>query len=184
MEQYNRVVSTPFGPVVILWSLFAGQPAIFHVLLSHPALSAQQKLAGLYPESIAETCPVVDKTAGNIKAFLDGEDIHFSLHMVRLDLCSRFQQEVLHAEHKIPRGCVSTYQRIAAYLGNQNGARAVGNALANNPFPIIIPCHRAIRSDRLPGGFQGGTEMKRTILEMEGIHFNKTGLAMVENFFY
>jgi methylated-DNA-[protein]-cysteine S-methyltransferase len=48
----------------------------------------------------------------------------------------------------------------------------VGNALATNPFPIIIPCHRAIRSDGSLGGFQGATAMKRALLEREGIVFD------------
>ncbi|MCK4795669.1 MAG: MGMT family protein, partial [Desulfobacteraceae bacterium] len=78
----------------------------------------------------------------------------------------------------------STYQRIATHLGSPNGARAVGNALATNPFPIIIPCHRAIRSDRSLGGYQGGLDMKRILLEMEGIDFDDTGRAATEDFFY
>ncbi|MCK4234435.1 MGMT family protein [candidate division WOR-3 bacterium] len=95
-----------------------------------------------------------------------------------------FQQKVLRAEHGIPRGSVSTYQRIAMYLGNPKGARAVGNALANNPFPIIIPCHRAIRSDGTLGGYQGGLEMKRVLLEMEGIDFHDTRRIATKDFFY
>jgi len=79
---------------------------------------------------------------------------------------------------------MSTYQRIASYLGNANGARAVGTALANNPFPIIIPCHRAIRSDGTLGGYQGGLEMKRALLEMEGVLFNTLGRVVTEEFFY
>jgi len=69
-------------------------------------------------------------------------------------------------------------------LSSPNAARAVGNALANNPFPIIIPCHRAIRSDRSLGGYQGGLEMKRTLLGMEGIEFDDSGRAVTDNFFY
>jgi methylated-DNA-[protein]-cysteine S-methyltransferase len=101
-----------------------------------------------------------------------------------MGICSGFQQEVLRAEHGIPRGSVSTYQRIARHLGSPNGSRAVGNALANNPFPIIIPCHRAIRSDRSLGGYQGGVKMKRTLLEMEDIEFDDTGRIATEDFFY
>ena len=84
----------------------------------------------------------------------------------------------------IPRGAVSTYQRIARHVGRPNGARAVGNALANNPFPVIVPCHRAIRTDRSLGGYQGGFKMKRTLLEMEGIDFDDTGRVAAKGFFY
>jgi alkylated DNA nucleotide flippase Atl1 len=52
------------------------------------------------------------------------------------------------------------------------GVRAVGTALARNPFPLVVPCHRAVRSDRTLGGFQGGLEMKRALLEMEGVEFD------------
>jgi methylated-DNA-[protein]-cysteine S-methyltransferase len=79
---------------------------------------------------------------------------------------------------------VSTYQRIAQYLGNPRGARAVGTALATNPFPIIIPCHRAIRSDGTLGGYQGGLPMKRVLLEMEGIRVDERGRVAVDHFFY
>ena len=69
-----------------------------------------------------------------------------------------FQESVLRAEAtEIPRGRVSTYKLIAEHVGTHNGARAVGTALARNPFPLIVPCHRAIRSDRRLGGYQGGS---------------------------
>ena len=84
----------------------------------------------------------------------------------------------------IPRGRVSTYKRIAAHLGSPTGARAVGNALAGNPFPIIIPCHRAVRSDMSLGGYQGGLSMKRRLLEMEGITFDDTGRIATKKLFY
>jgi methylated-DNA-[protein]-cysteine S-methyltransferase len=176
--------STPFGPVALLWSVFEDQPKIFRVLLSKPGVLANQQAPVLFPDSTASSCSEIDVIADDIEAFLSGKDIKFSLEMVRMDLCSGFQQDVLRAEHGIPRGALSTYQHIARHLGNPSGARAVGNALANNPFPIIIPCHRAIRSDRTLGGYQGGTTMKRALLEMEGIGFHDTGRVATENLFY
>ena len=176
--------STPFGPVALLWSVFDDQPKIVRVLLSKPDVSAKQVVKASFPDSITSSCPEVDVVADQIVAFLTGDDIRFSLNMTRLDLWSGFQQKVLRAEHGIPRGSVSTYQRIARYLGNANGARAVGAALANNPFPIIIPCHRAIRSDGTLGGYQGGLKMKRTLLKMEGIDFDRTGRVVTNEFYY
>jgi methylated-DNA-[protein]-cysteine S-methyltransferase len=117
-----------------------------------------------------------------IEAFLHGQDIRFSLDAVRLDRCSSFQQRVLRAEHRIPRGSVSAYGLMARHLGDPRAARAVGSALANNPFPIVIPCHRAIRSDGTLGGFQGGIKMKRALLQMEGIVFRDADHA--GHFFY
>lgn len=93
-----------------------------------------------------------------------------------LDCCSKFQQKVLRATSAIPRGKVSTYQCIAKQIGKPKAARAVGRALANNPFPLIIPCHRVIRSDGSLGGYQGGLKMKRALLKKEGVFYQaKTG---------
>ncbi|MBN2080445.1 MAG: methylated-DNA--[protein]-cysteine S-methyltransferase, partial [Spirochaetes bacterium] len=102
----------------------------------------------------------------------------------RMDLCSPFQERVLRAEHGIPRGRVSTYQGIARHIGSAAAARAVGTALANNPFPIMIPCHRAIRFDGALGGYQGGVKMKQSLLQMEGVAFNASGRVVTEKFFY
>jgi methylated-DNA-[protein]-cysteine S-methyltransferase len=176
--------ATPFGPVALVWSVLGDQPKMFRVLLSKPGVLANQQVPVLFLHSTASSCSEIDVIADDIEAFLSGEHTKFSLEVIRMDLCSGFQQDVLRAEYGIPRGAVSTYQRIARHLGNPSGARAVGNALANNPFPIIIPCHRAIRSDRTPGGYQGGTTMKRALLEMEGIGFDDSGRIATENFFY
>jgi methylated-DNA-[protein]-cysteine S-methyltransferase len=91
---------------------------------------------------------------------------------------------VLLAEYEIPRSWVSTYGRIARSLGIPDGARAVGGALSRNPFPIIIPCHRAIRSNGELGGFQGGLRMKRALLELEGIGFSAEGKVLTERIYY
>ncbi|MDD1689676.1 MAG: MGMT family protein [Methanoregula sp.] len=104
--------------------------------------------------------------------------------MLDLDRCPPFQRRVLLAEHAIPRGYVSTYGRIARHLGIPGGARAVGNALSKNPFPLVIPCHRALRSDGSTGGFQGGAAMKVRLLEMEGASFLPDGKVLMEHLWY
>lgn len=175
---------SPFGPVALLWSVREGEPKICRVFLSSSGLSAKRLVKSSFSDSIPSTCTEIDEVAYQVEAFLHGNDMSFSLEIIRLDLCSGFQQGVLRAEHGIPRGSVSTYQRIARHLGNPSGARAVGQALANNPFPIIIPCHRAIRSERTLGGYQGGLAMKRALLEMEGIRFDDTGRIATKDFFY
>ncbi len=175
---------TPFGSLAILWSVHRGQPKILRVLLSESRGSVKQLVKASFPDSISSSCQQVDVVINDIEAFLSGGEIEFSLEMVRMDLCSEFQQEVLRAEYKIPRGSVSTYQRIARHLGRPNGARAVGNALANNPFPIIVPCHRTIRSGGTLGGYRGGLKMKRTLLEMEGVQFNGFDQIVAGTFFY
>ena len=74
--------------------------------------------------------------------------------------------------------------RDTRHIGNARGARAVGTALAHNPFPIIVPCHRAIRTDGTLGGFQGGIAMKRALLEMEGVLFDGADRVMAGRLFY
>jgi methylated-DNA-[protein]-cysteine S-methyltransferase len=170
--------------VAIVWSAHREQARICRVLLSKPRLSAERLVQASFPDAKRSSCAEIDLVADQIVAFLTGEDIRFSLDIAHLDLCSQFQQKVLRAEHGIPRGSVSTYQRIAKYLGNRKGARAVGTALATNPFPIIIPCHRAIRSDGTLGGYQGGPGMKQTLLKMEGILFDPSGRVVTKELFY
>ncbi|MBL7180932.1 MAG: MGMT family protein [Desulfobacterales bacterium] len=178
------IKSTPFGSVGVIWTGFNDNPRIIRVLLSKPGLCAEEQVAEIYPNSQASSCAEVDAVADAIKGLLEGDDIEISLDVADLDMCSVFQQSVLRAEYRIPRGSISTYQLIAEYLGKRNGARAVGNALANNPFPLIVPCHRAIRSDRQLGGYQGGLEMKRALLEMEGITFDDAGRVVCEQLHY
>ena len=175
--------ATPFGPVAVLWSIHRREPKIVCILISRPGIPAAHALRKCFPASRASSCPEMDILVDQIEASLNGEDIRFSLDVVRLDLCSAFQQKVLRAEHAIPRGRVSTYSLLAKHLENPNGARAVGTALATNPFPLVIPCHRAIRSDGALGGYQGGLKMKRTLLEMEGIVFRDAGHVATRGFF-
>jgi methylated-DNA-[protein]-cysteine S-methyltransferase len=170
----RRIIkSTPFGSVGVIWAGLHDNPKIVRILLSKPGLSAEDQVSEFYPNSPASSCAEIDDVAIAIKGLLEGEEIEFSLDVAELTLCTEFQRLVLRAEHRIPRGRISTYRLIAECLGKRNGARAVGNALANNPFPLIVPCHRAIRSDRYLGGYQGGIEMKRALLEKEGIPFDE-----------
>ena len=68
-----------------------------------------------------------------------------------------------------------TYSGLAAAVGSPKAARAVGTALANNPFPIVIPCHRVIRANGALGQFGGGVSMKKTLLEREGVPAGSDG---------
>jgi methylated-DNA-[protein]-cysteine S-methyltransferase len=122
--------------------------------------------------------------AEQIQSCLKGEAVDFQVSLIDLGECSEFQREVLLAEHKIPRGWVSTYGRIAQSLGVPGAARAVGTALSRNPFPIIIPCHRTVRSNGDLGGFGGGLKMKRELLELEGVQFSTTGRVLTDRFYY
>ncbi len=79
-----------------------------------------------------------------------------------------FARRVLEATAQIPYGSVSTYKDVAAEAGSPRGSRAAGNALGSNPLPIVVPCHRVVHSSGGLGGYTGGVERKRTLLEVEG----------------
>ncbi len=177
-DHYKILEPTPYGPVGIIWGEINGTPLITGILFSRPDCSAGERITGRYLHSRESSCSEIDTVAGAIRACLEGEAVKFPLEIADPGRCTPFQLGVLRAEHGIPRGRVSTYGLIAAYLGKNKAARAVGNALAANPYPIIVPCHRAIRSDRHPGGFQGGTDMKRSLLETEGVRFDDTGRVL------
>ena len=80
-----------------------------------------------------------------------------------------FQRKVWALLQAIPAGATRTYGDLAAELGMKNGARAVGGANGANPIAILIPCHRVIASDGSIGGYAYGLEMKRRLLEREGV---------------
>ncbi len=69
---------------------------------------------------------------------------------------------------RIKPGHVASYSELAEAAGAPRAARAVGNACARNPFPILVPCHRVVKSDGSIGGFGGDASMKRYLLELEG----------------
>ncbi len=181
---FFSVTQSPFGAVTLVWSRHSGAPMIIRVIIPRPSISSSGSLQGTFPEAQPGNCDLIDGVTEKLRSFLAGHDVKFGLELVRMDLCSSFQKRVLLADHGIPRGRVSTYGRIASSLGVPGGARAVGSALSRNPFPLIIPCHRALRADGTPGGYQGGPAMKKRLLEMEGIAFDERGRAISEEFFY
>lgn len=83
-------------------------------------------------------------------------------------LIGTFARKVLAATYAIPYGTVLTYAEVAAQAGSPRGSRAAGNALGSNPIAIVIPCHRVLRSGGALGGYGGGLERKRHLLELEG----------------
>jgi methylated-DNA-[protein]-cysteine S-methyltransferase len=169
-----------FGKVALLWSAHGGEPKVIGVVIPRPEADTNK----LVKNASRGSCREMDEVADRIEAFLGGADVRFPLDIARLDLCAPFQRRVLVAEHAIPRGRVSSYGLIARRIGCPKGARAVGRALATNPLPVIVPCHRAVRSDGALGGFQGGLDMKRALLEMEGIEFRDATHVATGRFYY
>ena len=81
---------------------------------------------------------------------------------------TEFEKTILCELRKsVARGSVTSYGKLAAKAGFPGAARAVGNTMKKNPFPLFFPCHRVIRSDGNPGKFQGGTAIKLILLDLE-----------------
>ena len=172
-------MKTRLGDFTVIWRNDA-VPKVNRILFP----SNQDVLKREYPNATSSSTELSRRLAGDITKFLDGEGVVFDLGIVDLDLCSEFQRRVILAEYGIPRGWVSTYGRIAKYLGMPGSSRAVGRALATHPFPIIIPCHRAVRSDGGLGGYQGGVGVKKRLLEMEGVQFSPSGKVKMDRVYY
>ena len=104
-----------------------------------------------------------------IKAYFEGSYVDFADTRLVLDGLSEFSRKVLTACKKVKYGQTFSYSELAKLAGRPGAGRAVGNILAKNPLPLIIPCHRIIRSDGKIGGFsaQGGIGLKEKMLEME-----------------
>ncbi len=103
-----------------------------------------------------------------LQAYFAGE--HNPISGIPLDLIgTAFQQQVWEELGRVPYGETRTYGEIAAAIGKPQAVRAVGAANGANPIPVLLPCHRIIGADRKLTGFRGGLEMKRKLLDLEGI---------------
>jgi methylated-DNA-[protein]-cysteine S-methyltransferase len=111
----------------------------------------------------------VQQAAAELDEYFRGRRSKFDMP-VDLSSLTRFQRSVLETACRIHCGEVWTYQRVAREMGRPKSSRPVGQALAHNPIPIVIPCHRVIASDGSLGGYSGGSglEAKRWLLHLEG----------------
>ncbi|MFW9788938.1 MAG: methylated-DNA--[protein]-cysteine S-methyltransferase [Candidatus Thorarchaeota archaeon] len=167
---FYSLFDTAFGTFGIVYrSVEDGR--IVHILLPRTKEETDSRIQGLFPGSREAHSPKVQGLIEDLIRYLKGEELEFSMDLLDTSVCPPFQLKVLVTDRTIPRGMTASYGWIARKIDTQ-GVRAVGGSLARNPFPLVVPCHRAIRSDRTLGGFQGGLEMKRALLEMEGVEFD------------
>jgi len=172
-----QLLSSAFGNVGVVWKQdqTGTTPMIVQIFLPCKGFKMEEQVGECYPGSTPESHPLIDPVIDQLGRYLSGEAVEFSLVRMDLSLCGAFQQKVLQADFQIPRGKVIPYSGLAYRLSAPRAARAVGTALARNPFPLIIPCHRVVRSDGTLGGFGGGLKMKKALLEMEGVAFDHSG---------
>lgn len=102
-------------------------------------------------------------------------DLYFAGKLDRFDLpldwrlSGGFRQRVLRAIDRIPYGQTRTYTEMARKAGNERAVRAAGTACGSNPIPLVVPCHRVLRTGGALGGYGGGLPMKQALLELEGV---------------
>jgi O-6-methylguanine DNA methyltransferase len=159
-DSYARF-DTVLGPVFVAWNPRGISAA---ARMASPAEFEEwfRKDVG---RQLVRVSPPAD-LASKIEAQLQGK------RRMRFDLrgLTEFEQAVLRKAMEIPRGEVRPYGWIAREIGHPAAVRAVGTALANNPIPYFIPCHRVIRSDGVIGNYGGGgPEAKKAILKLEGV---------------
>jgi methylated-DNA-[protein]-cysteine S-methyltransferase len=125
------------------------------------------RLARRLSPRILEHASATDDVRRQLGEYFEGERTRFQLKLDRR-LMRGIAREVLQATARVPFGRTTTYGAIAERIGRPRASRAVGNALGSNPIPIVVPCHRVLRSGGDVGGYAGGPERKRRLLRLEG----------------
>ena len=109
----------------------------------------------------------LDRVRRELDEYFEGRRTQFDVP-VDWSLSKGFTRRILRATAKVPYGEVSTYRQMAAKAGNERAVRAAGNALGANPIPIVVPCHRILRTGGSLGGYGGGVPRKEFLLRLEG----------------
>ncbi len=168
---YDRLRHTPLGDLFLAVSEKG-------VVAVEFAASESSFLRRLHARTGARPIHSPDRTVEAIRQlreYLAGRRSQFDLAL-DLTRVPSFQQQVLLAAAEVPRGQVTTYNALALRLGRPGAARAVGQALARNPIPIILPCHRVLASDGSLGGYSAphGVSTKARLLALEGARLRAT----------
>lgn len=155
---------TPFGPLLVA----ATEQGLVRVGLSaeNPEAILDDMSRRISPRILAGSRPQIKRARKQLDQYLNGKRREFDLDLDR-QLTGGFRRLVLDATEGIPFGQTRSYREIATEAGSRNAVRAAGSALAHNPLPIVIPCHRVLKTDGKVGKYLGGTAMKEQLLEME-----------------
>lgn len=162
------VINTAIGPIGIVES----NRGLVAVRIGYRTKSdVRQNLGGVFSVRWQTSSPLAER----IEDFADGKPDDFA--DVVLDTShatggewTSFRDDVTRACRRVPYGQASCYSELARWAGSPKAARAVGMVMARNPYPIIVPCHRILRSDGSIGGFSSphGIQFKRRLLQLEG----------------
>ncbi|MDR0343300.1 MAG: methylated-DNA--[protein]-cysteine S-methyltransferase [Nocardiopsaceae bacterium] len=158
-----RVLDTPVGSL-LLAATARGLVRVAYPRQGHEAALVQ--LAQTVSPRILAAPERLDAVALQLEEYFSRRRTVFDVP-VDLRLASGFRRQVLaHLPH-IPYGATESYAQVAAAAGSGRAVRAAGTACAVNPVPIVVPCHRVVRSDGSYGGYAGGPEAKRALLALE-----------------
>ncbi len=156
-------VDSPFGP------LTAAATERGLVLLAYPERDRDQLLERLADElspRVLEAPERLDGLRRELDEYFEGRRRAFDTP-VDFSLSRGFYRKVLEATAKIAYGETSTYAGVAAGAGSPKAVRAAGSGLGSNPIPLVVPCHRVLRSGGALGGYTGGLERKEFLLSLE-----------------
>jgi methylated-DNA-[protein]-cysteine S-methyltransferase len=157
-------VDSPFGTFVAA----ATDTGLVRLALSpYRTEDILEELARRLSPRVLEQPSKLDPVRRELDQYFAGKRFAFDLS-VDWSLVAGFNERVLRATARIPYGSVTSYGTVAHDAGSPRAARAAGNALHNNPIPIVIPCHRVIGSGGSLVGYGGGLPMKEALLRMEG----------------
>jgi methylated-DNA-[protein]-cysteine S-methyltransferase len=137
-------------------------------LPNQPIDDVLSRLAEEVSPRIMEFPSRLDEARRELDQYFGGRRDHFELPLDWQLSLPGFYRRVLRATARVPFGEVITYTDAARRAGNPRAVRAAGTALGLNPIPIVVPCHRVIRTGGNVGNYGGGPEMKRFLLELEG----------------
>ncbi|GAA3744113.1 methylated-DNA--[protein]-cysteine S-methyltransferase [Leifsonia bigeumensis] len=158
-----RTIDSPVGPLLIA-STERGIVRVAYAIEDHEAVL--ESLAERLSPRILRAPARLDAAAGELDEYFAGRRTSFDLPL-DLSLSKGFRREVLEHLRAIGYGRTETYTEVAVAAGSPRAVRAVGSACATNPLPVIVPCHRVLRSDGSLGGYLGGLDAKRALLDLE-----------------
>jgi methylated-DNA-[protein]-cysteine S-methyltransferase len=160
-----RVVDSPVGPL-LLAATEQGLVRVAYAREDHDAVL--QALADRVSPRILRAPGRLERAARELGEYFGGRRRAFDLPL-DWRLASGFRGTVLRQLPDIGYGRTASYAVIAQRAGSPRAVRAVGTACATNPLPVVVPCHRVVRSDGSLGGYLGGAEAKRTLLDLEAV---------------
>jgi methylated-DNA-[protein]-cysteine S-methyltransferase len=158
-----RTLDTPIGRLL----LAATEQGLVRVAFAHEDSDwVLEELSRAISPRVLRAPGRLDEAAREIEEYFARRRREFELS-VDLRLSKGFRRQLLARLQTISYGTTASYGALAAAVGHPGAARAVGSACATNPVPIVVPCHRVVRSDGTPGQYGGGADVKVALLEME-----------------